>query len=131
MSWSHGYTDKLRLTPDGNKLEGFGNRDPNATAGHLVWGLRQDPRIGTVCNIAGIWQWFTGGDVTIYADGTFTQANSLTGTWYCSNDGRIIMSWSHGYTDKLSLTPDGNKLEGFGNRNPNATVGHLVWGIRR
>jgi hypothetical protein len=60
--------------------------------------------------LPGTWSWFVNGDVTIRANGTHVQGN-LTGTWTCSN-GQVVLVWSHGFTDRLTLSPDGNNLDG-------------------
>lgn len=59
---------------------------------------------------AGTWAWFNGGTVTIGAGGT-ASSGSLTASWSCMG-GQIIIVWSHGYTDRLTLSPDGNRLSG-------------------
>jgi hypothetical protein len=59
-----------------------------------------------------VWSWFVNGDVTIKAGGTLSQPQSkLTGTWTCKNND-VVMFWSHGFTDRLSLSRDGTHLEG-------------------
>jgi hypothetical protein len=76
----------------------------------------------TACDgVVGKWSWFNGGTVIIRSDGT-VDGGPFTATWSCIN-GKIIMVWSHGYKDRLSLSADGNHLEGtnghirvFGNR---------------
>jgi hypothetical protein len=71
--------------------------------------------------VVGEWSWFNGGTVIIRSDGT-VDGGPYTAKWSCIN-GKIIMVWSHGYKDRLALSPDGNHLEGtnghirvFGNR---------------
>jgi hypothetical protein len=62
--------------------------------------------------LVGVWSWYTGGDVTFKSGGTFVQPEkSLTGTWTCKND-YVVMLWSHGYTDRVTLSRDGTHLEG-------------------
>jgi hypothetical protein len=67
----------------------------------------------TTCGkLAGGWSWFIGGDVFIKAGGTFAQPQTrLTGTWLCDGD-HVVMLWSHGFTDRLTLSPDGMHLSG-------------------
>lgn len=79
--------------------------------------------------IPGVWSWFTNGDVTFRADGTLTQG-SLTGRWTCT-DGRVSVSWSHGYYDTLTLSADGRSLSGFGSTDPRATSGFSVTGRKK
>jgi hypothetical protein len=79
--------------------------------------------------IPGVWSWFTNGDVTFRADGTLTQG-SLTGRWTCT-DGRVSVSWSHGYYDTLTLSADGRSLSGFGSTDSRATSGFSVSGRKK
>jgi hypothetical protein len=67
----------------------------------------------TACGkLAGVWSWFVNGDVFIKADGTFAQPQArLTGTWLCDGT-NVVMLWSHGATDRLTLSPDGMHLSG-------------------
>lgn len=58
----------------------------------------------------GVWSWFQAGDVTVKPDGTMTQG-SASGTWSCKND-KVVMFWSAGWTDRLTLLRDGSHLEG-------------------
>ena len=48
--------------------------------------------------------------VTVRPDGTLS-GGGLTGQWTCSG-GRVIMVWSHGFTDRLTLSADGTHLAG-------------------
>ncbi len=59
---------------------------------------------------AGTWAWFNGRTVTIGAGGT-ASSGSLTASWSCIG-GQLVIMWSHGYTDRLTLSPDGNRLSG-------------------
>ncbi len=58
----------------------------------------------------GNWSWFNGMTVVIRPGGTASDG-SHTATWSCSN-GAVVMRWSHGYTDRLSLSQDGAHLQG-------------------
>lgn len=84
---------------------------------------QSDP--GGVCaRLPGLWAWFIGGDVTVNPNGTLRQAaTGLTGTWTCSN-GQVVMFWSHGWTDRLTLSPDGVSMKGTNGLVP-------VWGRRK
>jgi len=90
--------------------------------------------------IQGTWDWFIGtveftgtGDAN-QADGTFTSGDDLHGDWSCViNRGGVMvtMTWSHGWTDELSLVSP-NRLEGEGwktGSNPHEGV-HDVSGTR-
>jgi hypothetical protein len=68
------------------------------------------PCAGTV----GIWSWFIGGDVVIKTNGTVEAVNGLTARWQC-NDGLIVMTWSNGFVDRLTLSSDRTKLSGTNN----------------
>jgi len=73
-------------------------------------------------SIPGDWEWFINGIVTFYPDGTLTQANGLTGKWRVMNDGTVVIEWSHGYKDTLTLSDDGKTLTGCND------AGSNVWG---
>jgi hypothetical protein len=61
-------------------------------------------------HVAGTWSWFNGGTAVIRADGT-AGGGAVTGNWSCIN-GKVVIVWSNGYNDRLSLSADGNHLEG-------------------
>ncbi len=88
-------------------------------------GAQPQAEPNTLCSrLPGLWSWFVGGDVSINANGTLSQAATrLTGTWTCTN-GQVVMFWSHGWTDRLTLSPDGTSLNGTNGLIP-------VWGRRR
>jgi len=63
--------------------------------------------------VVGKWAWFAGGEVTINADGTFTQKSGNSGTWECldSSRGAVALKWKHGgYLNRLALADGGTKL---------------------
>ena len=63
--------------------------------------------------VVGKWNWFTGGEVTINADGTFTQKSGNSGTWECLDSGKnaVALKWKQGgYLNRLILTDGGAKL---------------------
>jgi len=63
--------------------------------------------------IIGKWHWFTGGVVTINADGTMAHEPGNDGTWSCSDAarGRVILRWRiGGYVNSLALSADGQSL---------------------
>lgn len=70
--------------------------------------------IAAVCDaIVGKWAWFVGGEVTINADGTFTQKSGNSGTWECldSAKGAVAFKWKQGgYLNRLALADGGTKL---------------------
>ena len=62
------------------------------------------------CNaLVGKWAWFIGGEVTINADGTFTQQSGNSGTWTCTDasKGAVTLTWAKGgFVNKMILTED-------------------------
>jgi hypothetical protein len=81
----------------------------------------------STADLAGEWDWFDRSTVTMRSDGSFATSNRLTGTWRLIDPTlrRYILTWSHGYTDTLTLSQDSRRLEGANNR------GTRVWGTRR
>ena len=69
------------------------------------------PDAATPCRkVIGVWSWFIGGDVTVRNGGTAAQG-PRTATWTCSN-AQIVMVWSHGFTDRLTISADGTQMTG-------------------
>ncbi|SLM48967.1 exported protein of unknown function [Nitrospira japonica] len=63
--------------------------------------------------VVGKWAWFVGGEVTINADGTFTQQSGNSGTWECTDasKGAVALKWKQGgYLNRLALAEGGAKL---------------------
>ncbi len=63
--------------------------------------------------VVGKWAWFVGGEVTINADGTFTQKFGNSGTWKCTDasKGAVALKWKQGgYLNRLALADGGTKL---------------------
>jgi hypothetical protein len=65
------------------------------------------------CNIAGKWTWSTGGTATIKHGGKLSKG-ARTASWTCSND-KVVLVWSHGFVDHLTLSEDGRTLSGTNN----------------
>jgi hypothetical protein len=74
-------------------------------------------------DISGSWHWFNGGTVVINANGTTEPNGGISANWSCV-DGTYVFKWSHGYTDRFSLSATGNRLHGRNN------TGMSVWGVR-
>ncbi len=72
-------------------------------------GVPRNIRASSCSKMPGNWSWFNG-SVIIRPDGTATGGH-VTATWSCKND-FVVMHWSHGYTDRLTLSRDGTHLEG-------------------
>ena len=106
LVWSHGYTDRLTLTPDDQRL----------VQGTRLFGTRVSsapPAPASNRPVTGLWNWFTGGPVAIFPNGTFRQAQgNLTGRWILTDPVKrqYTLIWSHGYTDYLTLSQDGMQL---------------------
>ena len=58
----------------------------------------------------GNWSWFNFNNVVISPNGTAT-AGPFSATWSCKDDS-VVMHWSHGYIDRLTLSRNGTHLEG-------------------
>jgi hypothetical protein len=65
------------------------------------------------CHIAGEWAWSTGGNAVINSSGTLTKG-SLNATWSCKGN-HVVITWSHGFIDNLTLSPDATSLHGANN----------------
>jgi len=107
LHWSHGFTDKATLAPDGKTLSGVNNT-----------GFHWDAvRIGTpppaTTTLAGSWDWGPGsGFVDILDDGTGrdTLGNSLTWTLLDAETRTYKLKWSHGFLDIAVVSADGASL---------------------
>lgn len=65
--------------------------------------------------LAGRWNWGAGGGVTeLNADGSGRDARGNTVQWAVRDAAArsYTLRWSHGYTDTVTLAPDGNSLSG-------------------
>ncbi len=63
--------------------------------------------------VVGKWAWFVGGEVTIKADGTFTQKSGNSGTWECTDAQKVsaTLKWAEGgFVNKMALSADGANL---------------------
>ena len=75
--------------------------------------------LGTCAGIVGKWSWFTGGFVSFRASGSavfqpdLNGAVTVQGAWTCDKrTGNYMVNWSHGFSDTLQLSGDGNRLSG-------------------
>ena len=77
-------------------------------------GLAPAPADAAGCDaIVGKWIWFTGGTVSINADGTMVHDPGNDGTWECTDRtrGRVALRWRlGGYVNRLVLSADGKGL---------------------
>src|SRR5438093_13192246 len=71
------------------------------------------PRAGACEALVGRWSWFTGGIVTFLDDGV-VDATIVRGQCERADAGqrRCVMRWTNGYVDTLTLSSDGNTLDG-------------------
>lgn len=81
------------------------------------------PAASPCAKIPGVWSWFIGPDVTFHAGGKLTSP-LFNATWSCDN-GKVVISWSHGFVDRLTLSADGTHLSGTNQ------AGTAVSGIRK
>ncbi len=123
MSWNNGqYIDTLALSGDGLRLEGknqYGDR---------VWGEKiqaaapTPPTAALPCGKAvGDWEWFTGPTHRLGADGLLDGNPKVTWTCQDPDRGTIVVNWENVYIDTLTLSPDGQRLDGKNQH------GHTVW----
>ena len=106
----------------GNTDKSIGPQVPTARAAERKPPPR--PSVSLCQKLPGVWEWFTNGDVTVRPNGTAIQpASGISGNWSC-HDRDVIFHWSHGFTDRLTLSTDGNHLTGT-----NGIV--AVWGNRK
>src|SRR5437870_12212787 len=82
-------------------------------AGLLARPGQAAPRAGACDTLAGRWSWFTGGIVTVRDDGV-VDATIVGGQCERTDAGqrRYVIRWTNGYVDTLTLSSDGNTLDG-------------------
>jgi hypothetical protein len=69
------------------------------------------PAVNSCQRMVGTWDWFVGGATVFASNGTGHNSLGLTFTWTCSN-GTYVVSWSHGFVDRLRVSADGNSVDG-------------------
>lgn len=85
---------------------------------------------GACDNAIGDWSWFIGGKVAFLSGGAVrwtppvTSIPPASGTWTCSPDGTLKVTWQNGFIDTLKASSDGNRLEGV------SSTGATVSGVR-
>jgi len=74
---------------------------------------------GPCSEIVGSWSWFNGGVVTVRSDGTIEHdISGNSGRWECidPDEGTVTLRWDRGgWVDILTLSVDGNELQGTNN----------------
>ena len=87
---------------------------------------QQDLREAKGCGgIAGTWLWVGNRDVTIRQNGSMqTVDGTIGGSWKCE-EGIYILTWNHGFTDRLTLSSDRKHLSGTNN------IGFAITATRR
>jgi len=128
IQWEQGgWRDTLRLSSDGNKLEGENQNNAK------IWGVRTRLwQFADCAATAGTWKWFNGGTVIIDDQGGATGYDKGSdkpnpGKWRCVNGSPVTIQiqWvKGGWLDTLTLSSDGQKLEGRNQQNSR------VWGER-
>ncbi len=123
-----GFVDNVALSQDFNSLNGTNNQ------GYAIHGTRKVPYSPAFqpAVIAGQWNWVSGQELHIEADGTSTtwlngeQINS--GRWECTdrNKRHYIFRLEEGeFVDQVDLSPDFNTLTGTNN------LGYNLRGTRK
>lgn len=82
-------------------------------AGLAGAGLPRGAEAATCDALVGKWAWFTGGVVSINADGTIRHDPGNDGTWECTDRarGQATLRWRlGGYVNRLALSADGKAL---------------------
>jgi hypothetical protein len=70
---------------------------------------------GSSCGrIAGTWKWVLGTATVISSNGSANNSAGPTATWTCDG-GQYVFVWSNGYTDHISLSTDGNRIDAVNN----------------
>jgi hypothetical protein len=59
--------------------------------------------------IIGTWTWFFGTTTVFSSGGSASNSSGLTSTWRCAG-GVVVALWSHGITDRITISSDGNRL---------------------
>jgi hypothetical protein len=101
----------------------IGNQDKSVSGGNTPEASRPSSRNqkphrsvakSSSCGRAvGTWHWANGATVVIKPNGSVSQSN-FSGTWTCK-EGQYVFVWSTGYTDRVSLSTDGNQMDAVNN----------------
>lgn len=116
LRWSHGYTDTATLAADGNHVTAANNQGLRFTATRIAAPAAAAPSAGA--NLAGQWNWGAGGGtVEINQDGSGRDPRGTTLQWTIRDPAARVyaLRWSNGYTDTVTLAPDGNNLSAVNN----------------
>jgi DNA-binding winged helix-turn-helix (wHTH) protein len=109
----------LAVTVSGSELLA-GVYRPQAAA--LSAGQRTTREEARCTNLPGIWEWFSGKNAYFYPDGNL-RGGGFSGSWACA-DGNVVIAWSHGHTDRVTISPNGTYLSGAND------IAAPVWGRR-
>jgi hypothetical protein len=112
LHWSHGFTDKATLAPDGKTLSGVNNTGFHWNAPRRGSPAAPAPQPGG-STLAGNWDWGPGsGFVDILDDGTGRDSvgNSLTWTLLDAETQTYKLRWSHGFIDVAVVSADGASI---------------------
>lgn len=122
---------RTRIAQAGSVGGGVGKQGKSVSGGEEAPASRRQappvaavpPRASPCSRIPGVWSWFIGPDVTFHEGGRLTSP-IFGGTWSC-RDRQVVVSWSHGFVDRLTLSADGTHLSGTNQ------VGTAVSGTRK
>lgn len=93
-------------------------------ADHCQPGYADSESNNSSYSAVGRWSWFNGGTITLNNNGEIAGGGKKYGTYTCTGN-VCSLNWDNGkYIDTLTLSPDGQKLDG---KNQN---GVHVWGKR-
>jgi hypothetical protein len=73
-------------------------------------------------SLPGVWKWFSGNNAYFYPGGHL-RGGGFTGSWACTR-GEVVIVWSHGHTDRVTISPSGIHLSGVNES------GTPIWGRR-
>lgn len=86
-----------------------------------------------VPDITGKWRTSViDGEINVYSNGNCVYSGFLfvtvSGTWKCTNAllRKFEILWEHGFTDYLTLSEDGNKLEGKNNEDSSIIMSRII-----
>ena len=115
-----GYVDTVTISPDGRALDGTNNQ--NATLHGSRTGTPEVSVHPARPQLEGTWNWVGGQTLVIHHEGTFdvylNDGKINEGHWEnLGGDRYRFVHRNGGYVDTVTLSPDGNALDGTNNQN--------------